>query len=89
MRLFAFVSQIARRLPIDFPDDKTMRISYEAICQALFVQGRGALRRELADLAIMRRLDRLHLEYPFAGSRMLRGLLAPSGARSAAGMSRR
>src|SRR5436190_19807478 len=30
--------QIARRLPIDFPDDKTMRISHEAIYQALFVQ---------------------------------------------------
>jgi IS30 family transposase len=34
-------------LPVDFPDDKTMRISHEAIYQALFVQGRGALRREL------------------------------------------
>jgi putative transposase len=32
-----------------------------------------------ADLAIMRRLDRLHLEYPFAGARMLRGLLAAEG----------
>lgn len=39
--------QIARRLPIDFPDDETMRISHEAIYQALFVQGRGELRREL------------------------------------------
>lgn len=39
--------QIARRLPIDFPDDKTMRVSHEAIYQALFVQGRGALRSEL------------------------------------------
>lgn len=39
--------QIARRLPVDFPDDVTMRISHEAIYQALFVQGRGALRREL------------------------------------------
>lgn len=39
--------QIARRLPVDFPDDPTMRISHEAIYQALFVQGRGALRREL------------------------------------------
>jgi len=39
--------QIARRLAIDFPDDKTMRISHEAIYQALFVQGRGTLRREL------------------------------------------
>jgi putative transposase len=32
-----------------------------------------------ADLAIMRRVDRLHLEFPFAGSRMLRGLLATEG----------
>ena len=30
-------------------------------------------------LALMRRLDRLHLEFPFAGSRMLRGLLAAEG----------
>src|SRR5215213_2269722 len=39
--------QIARRLRLDFPDDQTMRISHEAIYQALYVQGRGALRREL------------------------------------------
>lgn len=39
--------QIARRLPIDFPDDETMRISHEAIYQSLFVQGRGTLGREL------------------------------------------
>ena len=39
--------QIARRLPLDFPDDNSMRISHEAIYQALYVQGRGALRREL------------------------------------------
>jgi IS30 family transposase len=39
--------QIARRLRLDFPDDETMRISPEAIYQALYVQGRGALRREL------------------------------------------
>jgi putative transposase len=32
-----------------------------------------------ADLAIMRRLDRLHLEFPFAGSRMLRDLLSAEG----------
>ena len=36
--------QIVRRLPLDFPDDPTMRISHEA----LYVQGRGALRRELS-----------------------------------------
>lgn len=39
--------QISRRLWIDFPEDATMRISHEAIYQALYVQGRGALRREL------------------------------------------
>jgi IS30 family transposase len=39
--------QIAHRLRIDFPHDEAMRISHEAIYQALYVQGRGALRREL------------------------------------------
>lgn len=39
--------QIANRLPIDFSHDGSMRISHEAIYQALYVQGRGALRREL------------------------------------------
>jgi len=32
-----------------------------------------------ADLALMRRIDELHLEYPFAGSRMLKGLLNDEG----------
>jgi IS30 family transposase len=40
--------QISKRMRLDFPDDESMRISHEAIYQALFVQGRGALRRELA-----------------------------------------
>jgi IS30 family transposase len=39
--------QISNRLRIDFPDDESMRISHEAIYQALFVQGRGALKQEL------------------------------------------
>jgi IS30 family transposase len=39
--------QIANRLRVDFPEDESMRISHEAIYQALYVQGRGALRREL------------------------------------------
>ncbi|MGE5594652.1 MAG: IS30 family transposase [Hyphomicrobiales bacterium] len=39
--------QIANRLRVDFPHDETMRISHEAIYQALYVRGRGALRREL------------------------------------------
>ena len=32
-----------------------------------------------ADLALMRRMDELHLEFPFAGSRMLRDLLTAEG----------
>jgi IS30 family transposase len=40
--------QISRRLRLEFPDDESMRISHEAIYQALYVQGRGELRRELA-----------------------------------------
>jgi transposase len=39
--------QISCRLKVDFPDDASMRISHEAIYQALYVQGRGALKREL------------------------------------------
>ena len=43
--------QIAHRLRIDYPgdgpEDQAMRISHEAIYQALYVQGRGTLRREL------------------------------------------
>ena len=39
--------QISRRLRLDYPDDEMMQISHEAIYQSLYVQGRGALRREL------------------------------------------
>jgi putative transposase len=35
-----------------------------------------------ANLALMRRIDELHLEFPFAGSRMLRGLLAAEGCKT-------
>jgi IS30 family transposase len=40
--------QISHRLRLDFPDDESMRVSHEAIYQSLFIQGRGALRRELS-----------------------------------------
>lgn len=39
--------QIAQRLKVEFPDDESMRISHESIYQSLFIEGRGALKREL------------------------------------------
>jgi IS30 family transposase len=39
--------QIAARLVFDYPDDATMRVSHETIYRTLFVQARGALRKEL------------------------------------------
>jgi transposase, IS30 family len=40
--------QIVRRLRRDFPDQPGMQVTHETIYQALYVQGRGELRRELA-----------------------------------------
>jgi IS30 family transposase len=41
-------AQISTRLAVEFPDRPEMRVSHETIYQSLYVQGRGALRRELA-----------------------------------------
>jgi transposase, IS30 family len=62
--------QIAARLVRDYSDDLTMRVSHEAIYRTLFVQGRGALRKELT--ACLRsgraqRRPRLRLERSGAG----------------------
>ena len=63
--------------------DRVHRVSVSRQARLLGIS-RGSVydqRRPLsaADLAVMRRLDALHLEYPFAGSRMLRGLLRQEG----------
>jgi len=39
--------QISQRIRLDFPHDESMRISHEAIYQSLYIEGRGALKREL------------------------------------------
>jgi hypothetical protein len=46
-------------VPIDFPEDKSMRVSHEATYQALFVQGGGALRRELSACSCSARASRI------------------------------
>lgn len=40
-------AQISARLVVEFPDRPEMRVSHETIYQSLYVQSRGALRREL------------------------------------------
>jgi IS30 family transposase len=59
--------QISHRLRVDFADDESMRVSHEAIYQSLFVQGRGALRRELT--ACLRTGRALRVPRARAGSR--------------------
>lgn len=49
--------QIAKRLRVDHPNDPTMHVSHETIYKALYIQGRGALRKEL----------RRHLRRPTQG----------------------
>ena len=39
--------QIAARLRVDFPDDAEMRVSHETVYRGLYIQGKGALAREL------------------------------------------
>jgi hypothetical protein len=75
--------QIARRLAIDFPNDDGMRISHEAIYQALFIQGRGALRRELTACLRTRRVLRTPRARRAArqGLRIIRGHDHPAPSR--------
>jgi IS30 family transposase len=61
--------QICGWLKIEFPDDETMRVSHETIYLTLFIQARGALKRELvAHLRHTRSLRR-----PRTASRANRG----------------
>ena len=65
--------------------DRTHELSLSKQAKSLSIS-RGIIYYEpeptsAADLAIMRRIDELHLELPFAGSRMLRDLLAAEGSR--------
>jgi putative transposase len=61
--------------------DKSHELPLTGQAKALGI-GRGSvyyLTRPTSDLALMRRIDELHLEHPFAGSRMLRDMLRAEG----------
>jgi IS30 family transposase len=65
-------TQISAQLRVEFPDDPIMRVSPETIYQSLYVQGRGALRKELAAClrtgrAIRRNRSRLETRGRIAG----------------------
>jgi transposase, IS30 family len=63
--------QIAARLVIDYPDDPEMRVSHETIYQSLFVQARGALRKELTGCLRTGRAQRRPLRRSNLGGHLL------------------
>jgi IS30 family transposase len=68
--------QIAARLVYDYPDDPTMRVSHETIYRTLFVQARGALRKELtACLRTQRTQRRSHKRTEHSGTGRLRDMV--------------
>ena len=77
--------QIAARLVCDYPDDLKMRVSHETIYRSLFVQARGALRKELtACLRTGRTQRRSHKRSEHSGTGRLRDMVLisdrPAGA---------
>ena len=68
--------QIAARLICDYPDDLDMRVSHETIYRTLFVQARGALRKELATcLRTGRTQRRPHLRTERSGAGRLQNMI--------------
>ena len=73
LRLDYSPGQVAGRLKREHPDDGTMRVSHETIYQALFVQGKGSLRAEVADAV---RCGRARRRRPRTGNRTGRTRIA-------------
>ena len=68
--------QIAARLICDYPDDLGMRVSHETIYRTLFVQARGALRKELtACLRTGRTQRRPHMRIERSGAGRLQNMI--------------
>jgi IS30 family transposase len=68
--------QIAARLVYDYPDDLAMRVSHETIYRTLFVQARGALRKDLtACLRTQRTQRRSHKRTEHSGTGRIRDMV--------------
>jgi IS30 family transposase len=68
--------QIAARLIRDYPDDLEMRVSHETIYRTLFVQARGALRKELTTcLRTGRAQRRPHMRIERSGAGRLQNMI--------------
>ena len=68
--------QIAAQLICDYPDDLKMRVSHETIYKTLFIQARGALRKELtACLRTGRTQRRPHMRTEQSGAGRLRNMI--------------
>jgi IS30 family transposase len=68
--------QIAARLISEYPEDMTMRVSHETIYRTLFVQARGALRKELTVcLRTGRTQRRPHMRTEQSGAGRLRNMI--------------
>jgi transposase, IS30 family len=67
--------QISRRLRVDYPGQAEMQVSHETIYQSLFVQGRGALRRELTRYLRTRRTKRRPRQRGLSGGGQLRDMV--------------
>ena len=68
--------QIAARLICDYPDDLDIRVSHETIYRTLFVQARGALRKELtACLRTGRTQRRPHMRIEQSGAGRLQNMI--------------
>ena len=71
-----FPQQIAARLICDYPDDLSMRVSHETIYRTLFVQARGALRKELTTcLRTGRTQRRPHMRIERSGAGRLQNMI--------------
>ena len=76
LREFWSPQQIAAQLICDYPDDLNMRVSHETIYRTLFIQARGALRKELtACLRTGRTQRRPHMRIERSGAGRLQNMI--------------